>query len=895
MSDNNLTDQSKKRASAFAAALQVVNTGKTVPVMSLIKEQPILAATISKLISAHDKVVTHDRDGNREIDTRAQGNFAQISQQIANKTADSEAVTQLFPEMELSAQILISSIISPKDMVKTELNFIAPDTIPDSAITTQLITKVSDYFEKDYKIEPLLPKILRAVLFESGSYVIAVIPENSVDDMINSDSSISKESLTIHWTEDKVAKRISILGNPISDKNARPNISLESLINGQVNSSYVYELTHDNAPLTGSYLHITDNFNALKMPAIIDKIQRTQVSKAIKSIGSRSAISTESAKINDRVLSGLVYKNYRGTKNVPIVKVKTNDEISRKTIGQPLVMKLPSESVIPVFRPGDPTAHIGYFVMIDGEGNPVAGALGTDHMNDLQSRLNSGNSDMASFLLNRAKTNMTDAGDKIDFRAASQIYSDIVEADLLSRLRNGVYGNNVSITRNEDIYQIMLARALKQQYTQLLYIPIDLITYFAYQYDKRGVGKSLLDEMRILNSLRAMTMFSRVMANVRNSIGRTQAALKLDERDPNPKKSIEIAIHEVSKLRQQYFPLGISTAGDIVDWLQKAGIEFTFSGHPGLPDMSIDFTEKSTSYIQPDDGLEEDLRKRSIQSLGLSPETVDNAFSTEFATTAVANNLLLAKRVLQIQEVFIPQLEDHVKKMIFNDGRIYEEMLKLIEENIDKIKDVEGIEPELLESGKSLVAKLVLGEFISNLRVSLPQPNSVTLENQMEAFDKYVEALDKALGFYISSEIFTTDMAGEAAQKAEDIKQIIKAHYCRKWLSENNVLSELTELISLDDDGQPKINFVDQFTDHINALTKSSVTLLKGTKPVAKAGDSDIERITGGEDLQDSVSTGGSDTSTDIQPDSGDGSDIPNDLSAGTDIPSDLPPLDSIE
>lgn len=47
-------------------------------------------------------------------------------------------------------------------------------------------------------------------------------------------------------------------------------------------------------------------------------------------------------------------------------------QLNRKSIGSPLEIKLPPESVIPVFASGFPEKHIGYFLVIDPEGYPVS-------------------------------------------------------------------------------------------------------------------------------------------------------------------------------------------------------------------------------------------------------------------------------------------------------------------------------------------------------------------------------------------------------------------------------------------------------------------------------------------------------------------------------------------
>lgn len=829
----------------LGTAIQATKDKKSVPVVDLVKHNPEVAALISKLIRSTDRPNEYDNQGNKTITAPDQMNFSAMSQQIAEKSKDAENVNELFPDMELSAQILISSILSPKDMAKTEINFVAPGNLKSTEITASLIAIVKEYFETDYKIEPLLPKILRQSLFESGSHPIIVIPESSVDQLINGTSKITMEGISELTSKDKSTfKSIGILGNPeakVRDTGFRA--ALESY-SAPLSEAYNHHVSLGNESLD-KFVIVTDNPDVLKSKDIISKFRASNISDRLyagKQQHGVRALEGYSTKLNDAQLSGLMYKSNRGGA-VNFTKVKTVDESSRKTIGAPLIMKLPSESVIPVFTPGNEEDHVGYFVLLDGEGNPLNRSSSNNNYDDLQSRLNNASNNMSSVLLSKAKGAFGDNCKDISLNQATHLYADIVESDLLARLRNGVYGTDLTIGRNEEVYRIMLSRVFRNQYTQLLYVPKELITYFAYKFDNRGIGKSINDDLRILNSLRAMVLFSKVMASLKNSIGRTEVKLKLDEKDPNPQKTIEIAMHEVSKTRQQMFPLGMNSPSDLVDWVQRSGLEYSFSGHPAIPDVSIEFSEKNSSYAKPDTDLEEDLRKRAIMSTGLSPETVDSGFTAEFATTIVSNNLLLAKRVMQIQEIFVPQITDHVRKIIFNHGGLLDKLLEVVKENFDKlIKHVTPEEKENIEN-KEVICNLIVSEFISNLEATLPQPNSITLENQMAAFDAYTESLDKVLQHYISSEIMADSMVGEVSQRVDEIKAIIKSYFCRKWLNENNVLPELAEMTIMDDEGKPLLDFMQLHSDHLTNMTKSLVKLVTAQHPIAAAANKDLNAL----------------------------------------------------
>jgi len=888
------------------AVIGLVNNGKTFPAISLVKSNPDLAATISKLVSSRKKPI-FDANGNTASTNINKGTFIDYSRDIIEKTNDSESIMQLFPDMELAAQILISSVISPKDMTSTEIIYTAPNTILTSEVTAALIAKIKDYFEKEYSVKTLLPKLLREALFETGSYVVAVIPESSIDELINGTDKIVLESISQYVDKTGDVVNYGILGDPRLPQKVEKSkfIAIESFQEYNFKKPYNGLLTHKTLGTENlrdfdhSNIKIIDNPHVLKLPQVFSKLKKQRINDILKSKSNGHSMSFESksVKLSDSQLQTLVYKNKERTTNA-LVRIKTAEQAKRNTVGKPLILKLPSESVIPVHVPGNEQEHIGYFVLIDSEGNPLNRSSNQTHFTDLQSKLNNQSNSMSSYLMQRAKNSFGSQG-QITVDQASQIYSDIIEADLIERLRTGAYGSNVAISKNEEIYRVMLARSLANQSTQLLYLPAELVTYFAYKYDKNGIGKSLHDDLRILNSLRAMMMFSRVMASLKNSIGRTEVKLKLDERDIDPQKTIETAIHEISRTRQQYFPLGMNSPVDLVDWIQKSGFEFTFEGHPKIPDMNIEFNEKNSNYTKPDTDLDDELKKRAIMGIGLSPETVDNGFTSEFATTVVANNILLSKRVIQIQEHISPLLTEHAKRISKNDGNLILDLKAILKENYDKLKNVALDEKEIsdMDTNQDEVIKFLLRDFIDSIELKLPQPNSVTLENQMASFTIYSEALDKCIEAWISSEIINSNMSGEISGNIDSIKAIIKAHYLRKWMAENNVLTELSEITTKDDNGNPMLNLFEIQKEHINGIVRSSVHLFQQTKMVGDASDQDLQNLTGGEGVDDL--NGSSDTTSDDGGDEFGGMDeTPPDEGTpeegGSELPDDLPKLDDM-
>ena len=872
----------------FRAMVSANNSGKQIPAVNLVRETPIIAATLSKLVQSTDRT-DFDQSGGKKVTAPNHSNIIGISKDITRKKDDNENVLDLFPELGLAGDILISLINSPKDMYSSELNITVPRNLLVAPIGNQLLPIVESYLRDDYGLIQEIPVMLEKVLLKSGSYPIMVIPENSVDDLINGKVDISLENLRTHMDHDGIFKPLGYLGKSTAEvletgaKNnqGQKSFSLEDFISStgyveQIVESEIKILNKRNVSEKLDYISVTDNFSSLKLPKIVETRRKNSVRKILDRSSRSSKIfsygSESNDSISDKQLTSLLYKN-KPTTTVNLRRIKTSNQVDRDTVGAPLIIKLPPESVIPVYQPGNCHVHVAYFIMIDGEGNPVSSDSEGSAFDDMRFKQAMTSNMNSSIVQRTAEQFNVNCGD-VTFDNVSRVFTDIVEADLLSRLRNGVIGENVSIGKPEEVFRIMMARVLSKQRTQILFVPLELMTYFAIDYRKNGTGKSLIESMMVLNTLRAATMFANVNRGIVNSIGRTEVEINIDEADPQPRKTLETAMHEVLKTKQSQTLPATTSVSDIMTYINTSAIQFKLGQIPGLPSTNINFSEVSTSYEKPDSDLEDSLRERQILGIGIPIEMVENAKTVDFATTATNNNILLNKRIIQYQLKFEPLITSNAQKIVLNHGGLMASIKKTIKENLSKLTDVQDkneIFDEYRENPDLLVHLLAL-EFVSNFEIKLPRPDVVAVDSLAESFGKYSETIDKGIDSYFTSDILGAAYVGEQGnERVDELKAMIKAQLMRTWMVSNNMLPELSDLLSLDDDGNYVFNNVESQRQHVVAATKYIRDILAKTVPTAQAADRDIEKITGGDELGDSDVSGDSGSYSDSSDDSGDG------------------------
>lgn len=805
------------------------------PKLSVLKRDPTAVAIISKMIP--DRINGASAFSTRTTLPPNEGLLRRVSDDTTRNVSDATNIFQILPDTELAMQILISSILSPKDMVNVDIGYKCESKELSGEISGPLVEVIRQYFDETYKIKSDLTNMLKEILFTKGSYPLMVMPESSIDDIIHSDNRVSTEAISNFIDKDFGIRKdkisIGILGEPVKKHGDKETISTESY--GTLPKSVV-NVTVGGLPgkLAGK-LTVSDNFESLKTPLVFERsrkeriqnligIRSTAFSKsALSKLKQQNGVGLEANKnnkeeITDNELLNALYRhrNY-GLKQY--IAVKPDKKIKNATRGHPLVMKLPPESVIPVHVPSNPEDHVGYFVLLDQYGNPLKRTREADYYYDLSRNLSKAN--ITSQLLSATRRSMDgNAASQLEEAETVRMYAEIVEKDLVGRLKNGIYGSNVDIARPLDVYRVMLARSLANMNTQILYVPCELVTYMAFDYNDYGVGKSLLENNKILASIRAMLLFSNTMAAIKNSVGKTGLKIELDPEDPDPGATVEKMIHEYARHRQAAYPLGASNPLDLIDFLQNAGIDVQVSGNDGYFQTTLEVEDKSSNKTLVDTELSDYLKRQYFMSIGLSPETVDQSSDVEFATSIVTSNLLLAKRVMLYQDLLTYHLRDFMVKFVSNSSILMSEMVDIV------INNKKALTPEQ----RKKEAEDIVYEFLASFAVHLPRPDSAKLENQIAAFNLYSDALEQAVDAYLNVESFEMEDYSDMSEYLTTIRANVVAHYKREWLRNNNVLPELMELVSVTEDGKPEFNLMEIQGNHMELIGKSIMSLLKKLK-----------------------------------------------------------------
>jgi hypothetical protein len=804
-------------------------------VPGITRDNPVAASTISKLNT--------DKENSKLNPDFS--NFPNISISTKDRLKNNENIIQLFPDVELSMQILVSSILSPNDLLTVSVNYANNDIKLPADVKASLREIIKKYIETNYNIEDKLGTMIKEALFTKGAYVEAVIPEAIVDDIINADMKNKEGEISIEsFLKDSLptGSEYNFLGDLSTDQSKKNEFTLsqESLA---LDMGFEASKAKSSIQVKPSDLNIdiTDNPAILSVAdRYLEVARESNISKMFNSTS--NIISVEE---NEYDLES-IFKSNKDFKKEEFIHVSNKG--SRNSVGKPMITKFPVESVIPVHSSNDVSKHIGYFILLDNTGRPVDSTSELKTSEDqIRDMLNVNDSKLN--IIKKAKDALQGITKKdVKLENLETLYSNIVESMIKDKLKNGMFGELVDIKDNADIYRVMMIRALKAKQTRLLFLPVELVSYFAFEYRDNGTGKSLLEKNAMLFSIRSILLFTGIMAEVKNSTSVTNVSATLDENDPDPEGTMQKIVSESLKTRQTQLPLGYTAIDDMVNWAHKVGFKYSFTGG-NLPEMTISSSEETASKTTVSNELIEKIEEQIIMSFGLTPEIVKSGYETDFATSVVAKNLLLAKRVMQLQNIFTPMLEEHIKRIIKADAVLMDKLAQIVESNVKDIKKSlnKNKNNEVATYLNSVPAKdfnqHLLKMFIEDLTIGLPSPELQEADAMNQAFQYRKEMVDEYVDLLISEDAIPEELAGELAYKTEGIAKVLKVMLLKKWMSDNDFMPELNEFMVLDDDGKPVADMVDEYQNYLDSLGQILLPFLKEGKRKKTKLDKKIAKV----------------------------------------------------
>lgn len=887
-----------------------------------------------------------------------------ISSDKAQDIDDNEAIMQLLPDINRSAQILISYVLSPTFIDATpELKYIPPENLFTKSVGTKMIDSVKKYMNTGFNLNGRLYDIMYKILFTKGAYTVAVIPESSLDELINPE--LNKESYSTQvsqLTKDSLEKELDSYMRPCNGLAGKPSkvklnyemaresfnytINGTEVTHGQTNDSddkvtsfstglsgeklidtritvsneIRYEFPKEIASLsekelaelsistegvwhvkldtqgrTETLVEYTDDLNIIRQ----GYIKKQNIDHSVKE---KMGLSTESFRGNDsingsdRAILDKIFKNVDSfinngyNDNGYLKSIRTNKQTHRVDLNEPLIVEYPVESIIPIYKPGSPEEHIGYLVLHDEEGAPLSKVKPINYYRDLNNQFNSrtNGSKMASSLIQQGRQMFDGLNSTIDearqIEMLSRIHGNAIIKEILDRTREGEYGKNLDIGDSTEAFRIMFYRALRGQRTRVLFMPKEILTYFAQDFDNKGIGVSLIDKMKVLLSLRIQFMLAQLRAGIMNSIPETVATVRIDEKDPDPKKTLQIAQALMLKSRQNAGLLvGASNVQTIEDRINQSNIRFAIeSEHPKVPNIGHEVSRNTADIPQPDNETAEMINRLTQMGSFLPPELIDNSYGIEFAREIIQQNFLVDLAASQIQNSINPYFTDFVKKTILASPKLKKDLRYYIQSNITEIMElineasddkinIEGLDKKSI----NVIIDYLVEKFIAGLVVCLPErinDNEQLINDQIQ---KTETRIDKALDYMFSSDALPPGIIGEEASNFIDqYRSVIKADIMRKHLMDSGYGAEVFDYINVTEEGTQTYEANKSIRDQSIKAIKAIMEMFKEGSNIAKSTDAVMgaNEMTASDDYSSSDSN--SDSDSEESDSEGDGDDF---------------------
>jgi hypothetical protein len=712
----------------------------------------------------------------------------QTTSQLSITRKDNAEIAKLAPEIDQAAAIVIPSILSPNDLRDSPIQFISTSTQLDEDQNNKISTIITDYFNKSLNFESKVPEWLHEALYRSGSKSILMVPLSELDHLFNNPDNFinnKKANESLNATADNLIKE-SLFG--ISNESGIDNISiknmaLESFTISSIEEHVVPEI--ENTKIIETFRSRAKSYDRSKLGKVIYEFAELITSTENFAITDNPDIIKKSSMQKQFInhMTASLKTKYKTAHYIPLSGEPSVSEGQTKPIHgeHPLFMELPSQAVIPVFIPGSPSEHLGYFIAIDDMGNPVH----IIETNEQNFKMNS--TEQRSTFDNLFKAfgfeDMKIYGTGMS-KVMVDVYQQIMDKYLVDILAKGGL-NNVKIGMDNSLYKCMFSRYLARRKTRLLFVPKDLLSYICYEYNENGTGRSQLEDIKFVLSLRTTVLICKYLSALTNSVDRRHLTISVNENTGNPFQLME-------DIKREYINKALLSFSynpdEIARSLAQRSISATVNGLPGMPEWKIDNDTVQRTSPDFDERFDEDIINMMLAHLKVPPAAMNALRENEYSRSVATQNLFFSRYIHKMQGKTIYHLSDVGRKYI----RWSPVLQKAIHEATRSTEDAKD---------QGTIASYNLEEVINAIHVKLPSPNVAPDKAQFEELTAFIDAIDKLIESVYNEEIASGN--AELQDTIKSIRSAIKAQIISKYtqligVTGSFVLPDMTQEIPED-------------------------------------------------------------------------------------------------
>lgn len=721
--------------------------------------------------------------------------------QHAEQNADSENIFHLLPDLEIAKQTLVDNILSPTDLQDGNLSIGLHREAP-----AEMNEMIRNHFSSDegYNYNKKQPIFIEQALVTIGSVALLPVPPSAIRKIIH-DNTYGLESVGGMYKYNTGVYNCFPLGTLANKQQSLPLTSRLYSKNAEKIKSYSLESTLDDVVLAikegvglenlvanTAATELVKQYTKLRTEITTSNVEQTlveltdnpayifhgMISKSVKdyNIKTKLALGWGLESVEDKTNPLAEYRD-RSVKMLPYMELLFNKD--KVDTLDPIVIQWPSESVIPILNPTT-REHIAYYLVADLDGQPLRCENYHNRYRQLSDKLDKTVNDQAmtvnyTFGVSYPGSSTVAMNERSNSAILLSAYQERFERELKEVISSGDYGAEVDIAKVPDIYRMMFTRQMEKQATRVIYVPADRLSYMAYNYSPEGVGISLVEKTKLYSSFRAVLIFAQLMAAVKSSINRSHLTITLDDKEIDPRGTVEMVRNEMANLQADGFPVYKFQSQDIIDSILKAGMQTTVNG-PQYPSTNVELVESKREVSAPATDLQDMLKEMQYQGWGLSLDLLEKANQIDFMGQIDNINLLQSKRMLGKQAITCERGANFIKTYLRCGGKFYNEL-----------KDVRD----------NAKCELSMEEIIESITLILPKADYAQHKAQATSLTDYTTFITDVMDSVLSDSEFGSLLKGDnVSGDIAGVKTILINELRRRFLKSRNILPEVFELVN---------------------------------------------------------------------------------------------------